>query len=497
MSRATPLNDERRAYRAAVLPMDEGKTTIHQLFSRGYRRWTDGGEQAADELLQDVERFATGAMKKHVRKSARTEPYVDDPAVLAVLATLSGVVVQRHEKLQDTPPRRLKPIEYIQDLYVNTISSLLREYGDLSLQQGVAETLYSKPGGEGGVIPGRVCTGIKPVPELGDGYYVEVPMAAASRKCILRGEDRSIETIIHENHLYIPARDLDQKYRDYAEKAFGKLLHIQRSSLGDDQLEWLDRRESAITKQLDRIFRSGRTEEIWRDWSPRKRKLRLIRNAIGASDKEGVELGEWLKSADIYQAIEDYDTEKTWEEAVVSQMTGAKGIAQLLARNVNRPAIERKPGVYNYWKVSGYSGNGKKINVSEIEDLFELPCMKAMRDRLNREKPVRKDLYNFARMVMWLPEYHDAHLDNIVEGLKDVFSKWPWYDEAETDYQVRYEFDHGRKSDGGEYLPMSCKNDDMQRYCIGMDECDYSIYGSVPWPDQLYDELDHFGAGSG
>ena len=90
---------------------------------------------------------------------------------------------------------------------------------------------------------------------------------------------------------------------------------------------------------------------------------------------------------------------------------------------------------------------------------------------------------------MWLPKYQpNSDIDVIVEDLKDVFSRWPWYDEQETDYQVRYEFAHGKNSDGDDYLPMGCDNDDMQRYCIGQNECEYSIWGSIDFPDRMYDQ---------
>jgi len=40
---------------------------------------------------------------------------------------------------------------------------------------------------------------------------------------------------------------------------------------------------------------------------------------------------------------------------------------------------------------------------------------------------------------------------------------------------------------------MNCDNDDMQRYCIGQEQCPYSIWGSLPFPDEMYDQLDEAG----
>jgi len=95
-------------------------------------------------------------------------------------------------------------------------------------------------------------------------------------------------------------------------------------------------------------------------------------------------------------------------------------------------------------------------------------------------------------MVMWLPQYQDSDLETIVADLKDIFSRWPWYDEQVTDYQIRYEFSN---TIGGDTpLPMNCDNDDMQRYCIGKEQCPYSIWGSLPFPDEMYDRVDEAGA---
>jgi hypothetical protein len=79
--------------------------------------------------------------------------------------------------------------------------------------------------------------------------------------------------------------------------------------------------------------------------------------------------------------------------------------------------------------------------------------------------------------------------DEFVEEMKELFEeRYPWYDEQTSDYQIRYELDQ-RNKDDDPYLPMGCKNPDMERYCIGRDECPYSIYGSLPFPDEMYDQL--------
>jgi hypothetical protein len=69
-----------------------------------------------------------------------------------------------------------------------------------------------------------------------------------------------------------------------------------------------------------------------------------------------------------------------------------------------------------------------------------------------------------------------------------VFARWSWYDEETTEYQIWYKLNNDI---GGEIpLTMNCSNDDIQRYCIGCDQCSYSIYGSLPFPDEMYDLLE-------
>jgi len=77
------------------------------------------------------------------------------------------------------------------------------------------------------------------MPEFGDGLYLEIPMAAASRKCLVRKDEAStgsddggeILTRVKDNKLYVPVGDFDSKYRDYAERAFKKPAGARRRAL--------------------------------------------------------------------------------------------------------------------------------------------------------------------------------------------------------------------------------------------------------------------------
>jgi len=296
MTRSTPVEDESTAYRVATLPLEYGTARINQLFTRGYNRYIVDDEDQPEDLLNDLERFGTAAFKEDVRANAAEEPFVDEPGTLAVLATLSAVCVKAHPKFEHAPPRTVQVLYDIRELYVNNLASLLREFGDGSLQQDIAEVLYAKDPGEDGPHPGRVCTGIKEMPEFGDGLYLEIPMAAASRKCLVHadtetGEAGELLTRVKNNCLYVPVGDFDTKYREYARRAFKKLLRVQEENLSEDQLTWLTTNESAITERIDRFIETGHHERIWRDWNPGERTIRVLRDAIRDAPDEVVSLG--------------------------------------------------------------------------------------------------------------------------------------------------------------------------------------------------------------
>ncbi|WP_136591300.1 primase-associated protein [Salinigranum halophilum] len=491
-------DDEDVAYRIAALPTEYRESHINQLFTRGYNRYIVDGEDQPTALVNDIERFGKAALKEQVRSDAAEEPFVDEPGTLAVLATLSAVCVKAHPKFEHTSPRNIQVLYDIRELYVNNLASLISSYGEWSLQQDIAEVLYSKQPSEDGPHPGRVCTGITELAEFGDGLYLEIPMASASRNCLVRaaaesandgGETREILTRVKNNHLYVPVGDFDSKYRDYAKEAFKKLLIVQEGGLSEDQLTWLTTNESAITEQIDRFVETGHHERIWRNWEPGERLIRVLRRALRDARDDVVQQGEFHTAKELYRAVDAYDAQDDWESSVTDWISSPSGLAKSLTDHESHSAvtIDRDDRVNTY--CIGRSGtSSEQIEVTHIEDVFELPCMANMEARLHEKKPVRKDLYNFARMVMWLPQYRESSLDEIVTDLKDLFSRWPWYDEHETEYQVRYEFSN---TIGGDTpLPMNCDNDDLQRYCIGQDQCPYSIWGSLPFPDEMYEQVD-------
>ena len=493
----------------AALPTECSDSRIGQLFERGYQRYTVDGEPQPTDLIRDIERFGTAALNDRLRLATARNPLVDDPGILAVVSTLSAVCVKAHPSFEKVPPRNIQVLYDIRELYVNNLASLIREFGDPTAQQDIAEVLYAKEPGEDGPQPGRVCTGIQVIPEFGGGQYLEIPMVAASRQCLMRqrgesggdakdderreGEDaarRPILTRLKDNNLYVPIGDFDEKYREYARGGFKRLLRVQEESLTDDQITWLTTHENGITDRIDSLVNSGHRERIWRNWDVGERLIRVLKKAIDNHPDEDVTVGAFLSAKTLYSAVERYEPERGWERATIGRISSPRSLGNLLARHRDHRLLEiRQRGNTNEYKLIGTSPSGPEpIQVETIEDLFQLPCLANMEERLHRESPVRKDLYNFVRMVLWLPEYRNANPDRVVEDLKTVFARWPWYDEATTDYQVRYEINH--TIDGEVPLPMNCSNDDMQRYCIGQDLCPHTVYGSIPFSEEMYSRIE-------
>lgn len=493
MTRDTPVTDEYTAYRVGALPRDEPEYQLRELFERGYQRWTVDGTQATQTMLADIEEFTCDAFVPSTRENAADRPYVDDPGPLAVLATLGGICIMDHPKLADTPPRHLELLGDLRELYVNNMASLVREYDDWALHQEIAETLYAKDGGETGVHPGRVCTDVTTRPEFGDGYYLEIPLVAASRKCLAR-EDRpgdeqgEIRARVADNHLYVPVSDFMAKYRAYAEGAFDRLLSAQEEELTSDQRSWLTANESAITERIDRFFDAGQTHRLWANWSRQKRDLLTIINAVAAADADTAQLGEPQTADELYDALEAYDPDRAWEQRACDSIATPRSLGNVLTARQDHASVTVEHGWKNRYILREHSEGARPLHVDDLEDLFELPCLQAMDERLQEGNPVRKDLFNLVRMAWWLPQYQDASRAEFISDVKDLFSRWPWYDEAITEYQIRYELNND--INGEIPLPMNCPNDDMQRYCIGRDQCPYSIYGSLPFPDELYEQLD-------
>lgn len=122
-----------------------------------------------------------------------------------------------------------------------------------------------------------------------------------------------------------------------------------------------------------------------------------------AADDEVAQLGETQTAHDLYKAVDAYDPERTWEQQVCESISSPRSLGTVLSRNRDHTSVTVENARLNRYTLTEYSNGVQPLHVNELEDLFELPCMAAMDERLQDKKPVRKDLFNLVRMAWWLP----------------------------------------------------------------------------------------------
>lgn len=175
---------------------------------------------------------------------------------------------------------------------------------------------------------------------------------------------------------------------------------------------------------------------------------------------------------------------------VAEEFEGPKAVSRILnGSNSGDVEVKERSGQPNEFRLE-YApyGRSKQVTVSEPGDIEELPCMDALTDHLHEGKPVRFMLYTLVRILI------DLGFTNA--EIHDYFGQFPWYDEQKTEYQTNYERRQTESGDGA--VPIGCNNDNKQfsQFCIGRDNCEYSIYGSLPFDDSVYDRVSD-GADSG
>jgi hypothetical protein len=500
MTTDAPIVDDRRdALDRVALPSEHSQLELQYLFDHGYTAFhTADGDVDADGLASAVERFALEAFEPGDPRD-RDGPFVEDPAVLAAITSLATVCVTDHPALADTPTDRLQLVADLRSLFAATVQDLVVDAGD-DLVQALAEVIYAKDPGEQGPHFGRVCTGVVRNPEFLDdeGTFVEIPMPAASPECIVRVNDAGLggkyddrngtvdgelATRVWDNNVYVPVEDCRRKHWERLKRGFGALVDAQNASLDEDQREWIRNRADGVGERIDRFLQSGQEGRVWKGWDGDDQLVQLVSSVLSASDldRDGVYPAEVF-----FEALQRYEASTDWEASLCQRISSPSTLEARLAdvENDRLEAVDK--GGRRLFGIRSRSG-GNELVVEAIEDLFELPCMGRMDDRLQEHGPVRKDLFNFVRTVLWLPEYESASVDEVVRDLQGVFERWPWHDPTETEYQIQYEF--GNTIGGETPLPMNCDNDDMQRYCIGQDECPYSIWGSIPFTDSMYEAV--------
>ncbi|SEO17337.1 hypothetical protein SAMN05216388_100917 [Halorientalis persicus] len=510
------------AYRTAALPVEYTGSAHRTLYDRGLdvlqerhsisqidQPQSESGSGDSDGASLDlhglIDRFGTIAIDRGLDRKVTGEPPFRDPAVLATTATLASYIITNQEKYKGVPEKNSKLLTDIRDYYITRLTRMIREHNDQDIiLQELAEVLYSKPEPEDGPIPSRICTDVREMDEFGGRLYLEIPVASASPQCLVYRSDGSVgarynadtgekegDLLTHtkDNHLYVPAVHAEYKLRERLKDDFFALLFSIEDTLGDEQQEWFLNGEYGMVKELEKWVRTGQNQRIYNDWDPDTQFARTIENAIG--DADSYQTGQTFTLSALYEILSEYEPERDWEKKRLRRITSPEALHESLDAVIeSMPTWERvTTGTEtDAYYIDETSSQYKEVHVDEISDLFELPCFQNLRDKLHQQPPVRKWLFSFVRLCSWLPQYYDADDEKLVQDIKDIFSQFPWYDEATTEYQTRYELSNTIA--GNTPLPMHCDNDTMQLFCIGQETCDYNIYSSIDFDKELYQEID-------
>jgi hypothetical protein len=491
------LEDDDKAYRTLLLPQNQGDIGRESLLKRGFTHYVDeDGNDRGDRLLADVERFGLAAMQ-FSRVDDHSDIFTDEPGRLATIATLATICLKHHPRFKDHVDAgnsdRVQPLHDVREYYQHNVVQILKGRNDLL--QDIAETIYEQPRSDEHHHPGRVCSGIEYRDEL-DTHCFKINILAASPKCIVRDDDGEIRNSFKDRTLYVPLDDIDEKYNQYLETGFKQLVHALESMLDHERIEWLVANESRISEKIDRDIDAGRYDHVWVDWEHGERKIRVLKNAVKDAPDDLATIGEFLTAKTLYEVLTDYEPNHDWEKGWIAGFGNVQSVAQSLSdyrehRDVE--VVERSRE--NHYKIKDTDRGVDPLDASHVEDLFELPCFSEMEEHLHENGPTRKDLWNFVRTAWWLSTYYSDRAGDetlgreFMDDIHETFDRWEWYDPDKTEYQTRYEIEHG-DIEGNIPRPRNCDHEDLQRYCIGQDICPYSIYGSLPFPEEMYRFLD-------
>jgi len=275
-----------------------------------------------------------------------------------------------------------------------------------------------------------------------------------------------------------------------------------------------------ITDQIEKLQTLNHTSTLYKERTYPE-PLRCLLKAVYAAPPAltpdtdtPLATGEYIKSGEILTAIEwyrsldptdgddgnsadDADAEtpsvtvRGYEQETLARFDTAQSIALYLSKfdndddnsEDNHPDVETVSGKYNRYKLTYRNNNYTQVDIAKIGDLLAFPCMQNLHEFLKEtNKPVRWMLYTFVRYLDCLD------IDFGVEDIKEWFNEhYAWYDPAITEFQANYEMN---ERDNDHIRPISCNHSNKRwaEFCIGREDCEHSLYGSVEFTDRV-DEL--------
>lgn len=496
MENTDPVENIERAWKIAVNPRDYSKSERSLLLKRGLEHYVTDGAINQTRLLQDTSQFVLNALRRERQKNIISDPpeIINYPGKMALFFSIGSLLVRRHELIVNDP-RNARVHKHIRRYYLNLIYAAAEH----SEHRGViltttGELVYSRDQeDEYGPPIGRPVEDITTIDNTNELYF-KIPLTHATRKCEARiGDDLNgdMQCIIDGPYVYIPLSDVYDKYEEYFTGYNGVasiLENAVENTVSEDRLKSWQTSITGVNDRIERISETGH-ENILFEERRYPAKLEAILRSIEAVDEDIAKLGEKLTADEICNAVRDYATwtETEWVKKECEKISSASSVAKSLssyAKNddLQHVEVEKRDGKPNLYTLEYMVGNFKQIEVTEIGDLIELPCMESLHQSLLQKKPLRWELYSFVRYIM---EVNNAEFT--IEDIHEWFSQYDWYRKDVTEYQVNYEQEQRMKG-GDRPLPISCNNDNRNwaEHCIGKENCDYSLYRSVELKPDVY-----------
>ncbi len=497
LKRRNPVKNKSRAWEIAVNPGKYTKSERNMLIRRGLEHYVHNGELHEEKLIQELSDFISTALElRGLRDRVLKNPsaIINYPGKMALHMALGSELVKLHEEIRNDPRDGIV-YKHVREYYLNLLITATK-YSDnrTDVLIPMGELVYGRDQeDEYGPPVSRPVEGITQLDGT-DGWYFQIPLVHANRKCEARAGNKrqgDLLSLVKGKHVYVPVQDVYPKYEEYFTGRSGvasQLEAVIRNSMGNEKLKVFQGNLKGVNKTISEWIKTGHDNRVFKE-RRYPAKLEVIMMAVEAADEDIAKLGEPVTAEDIYNAVRDYATrtDQDWVPKVADKMSSPSSIATTLKNYVDDDDVggithHRREGKADKYELEYKVGNFTQVEVTEVADLLELPCMRNLHESLMEQKPVRWELYSFVR---YLFEVKNANFT--VEEIKEWFSQYPWYREDVTKYQVEYEKDQ-RTLDGDRPLPISCNNDNRNwaEHCIGKENCDYSLYQSVQLRDDVY-----------
>ena len=474
------------------------------LIKRGMESYRgENGTLQEDAIINDAEEFALAAATTSDYSTVRDDPWFhcQRPGRLALVyaAAANGM---KYSPAIDTPSFNVSfHYNAAEALLENILGLLPKHPRAMALQQYAAETMFGRTTEDDrGPPPGRTVTDLV---EFDDGnWYFEIPLTHASRHMLGRdGQNGPITSIITNNCIYVPYT----LAADYIRKRFlkdgpaSKELHETYRDMNlDPAFKRFLQNITRINDHIEQIKETNRTPMLHKDKRYPER-LRCVLKAVKHAPDKHASLDRRVTASGVLDAlnwakqqvpVDDSTSEASkyadgitsHDQDMIAKFDTPKGVTAFLKQQSDHDDIDfisqdhPQPNLY----ILSYTDNGaRQIDIQTPHDVFELPFVSNLEDYFMENPPEREPLLFLVRILCSL-ENRFTH-----EEIAEVFARFPWYDPSTTWYQVGYELTRTA-------VPIGCENDHTRwgQFCIGQENCDYSIYGSLPIREEVYDRLE-------